>query len=89
MRSCWTTGLQAPPLSGFNDCFEESNSEVKLSRGEVKKDDTCVAVWRGSAGGGGFDQLVRVEKMEADLSLHHQCNGNHPTHLYQSNKMYD
>lgn len=41
MRSCWTTGLRDPPLSGFNDCFEGNNYEVKLSWGEVKKDNTC------------------------------------------------
>lgn len=37
---------------GFNDCFEESNSEAKLSWGEVKKK----SVWKGVRAEGGFHQ---------------------------------
>ncbi len=41
---------------------EESNSEVKLSWAEVKKDFTCVEE-AGGGEGGDSDQLARVKKL--------------------------
>lgn len=72
-RSCSTKRLQTPPLSECNDCCEESNSEVKLSRGEVKKDDVCMR--RGTW------PVDESKIAEAQLSLHHKYNENHLPHF--------
>lgn len=73
MRSCWTTGLQAPQLSGFSDYFEERNSEVKLSWGAVKRTSVSVCGGKACAGeGGGLDQLPRVNRWR--LICHYTIN---------------
>lgn len=90
MRSCRTTGLQLLHCRGLMTVLRRATPKLS-SPGERLKKTTCVPVWKISVWGegGSLDQLGRVTKMEGDLSLHHQCDGNHLAHLYKSDKMYD